>query len=70
MLRSSKKSGMIKAIVSYVITLFNGADVLYSNLKETNIKLNIAGIIIATVSSFLKFIFAHNPNIIYPLVGK
>ncbi|KAK0163284.1 hypothetical protein PV327_006983 [Microctonus hyperodae] len=54
--KNSKKSEMFKAIVSYVITLFNGVDMLYSNLKETNIKLNIAGIIIATESDSLDFL--------------
>lgn len=41
---------MYGKIVSYVITLFNGVDMLYSKLRNTKIQINIAGIIIGTVS--------------------
>ncbi|KAK0078029.1 hypothetical protein PV326_009642, partial [Microctonus aethiopoides] len=42
------ESDLYTTIVSYVITLFNGVDMLYSKLKETKIQINIAGIIIGT----------------------
>ncbi|KAK0073291.1 hypothetical protein PV325_009964, partial [Microctonus aethiopoides] len=44
------------SIISYILTLFNGVDMLYSKLKQTNIKINIAGIIIAAKHNSLSFL--------------
>ncbi|KAK0171426.1 hypothetical protein PV327_011332 [Microctonus hyperodae] len=43
-------------IVSYVITLFNGVDMLYSKLEKTKIQINIAGIIIGTEEMSFEFL--------------
>lgn len=50
--RHGKLKGLdlYSAIVSYVITLFNGIDMMYSKLQHTKIQMNIAGIVIGTVS--------------------
>ncbi|KAK0089117.1 hypothetical protein PV325_009148 [Microctonus aethiopoides] len=46
LMKTASDSEKYTAIVSYVLTLFNGADMLYSKLKHIKIELNIAGIII------------------------
>lgn len=37
-------------VVSYILTLFNIVDMLYSKIEDPIIKFNLAGIIIGTVS--------------------
>ncbi|KAK0072030.1 hypothetical protein PV326_000538, partial [Microctonus aethiopoides] len=49
-------SDLYTTIVSYVITLFNGVDMLYSKLKETKIQINLAGIIIGTNEESFAFL--------------
>ncbi|KAK0086200.1 hypothetical protein PV326_005641 [Microctonus aethiopoides] len=43
-------------IVSYIITLFNGVDMLYSKLRNTKIQINIAGIIIESAKNTFLFL--------------
>ncbi|KAK0072371.1 hypothetical protein PV325_011455, partial [Microctonus aethiopoides] len=50
------ESDLYTTIVSYVITLFNGVDMLYSKLKETKIQINLAGIIIGTDEESFAFL--------------
>ncbi|KAK0174501.1 hypothetical protein PV327_010263 [Microctonus hyperodae] len=50
------ESDRYTTIVSYVITLFNGIDMLYSKLKETKVQINIAGIIIGTKKMSFAFL--------------
>ncbi|KAK0160526.1 hypothetical protein PV328_007928 [Microctonus aethiopoides] len=50
------KSDLYTTIVSYVITLFNGVDMLYSKLKKTKIQINLAGIIIGTNEESFAFL--------------
>ncbi|KAK0169407.1 hypothetical protein PV327_011595, partial [Microctonus hyperodae] len=50
------ESDKYTTIVSYVITLFNGVDMLYSKLKETKVQINIAGIIIGTKKMSFTFL--------------
>ncbi|KAK0174505.1 hypothetical protein PV327_010267 [Microctonus hyperodae] len=52
----TNKSNFYTTIVSEVITLFNGVDMLYSKLKETKIQINIAGIIIGTEKESFAFL--------------
>ncbi|KAK0073691.1 hypothetical protein PV325_009360, partial [Microctonus aethiopoides] len=50
------ESDLYTKIVSYVITLFNGVDMLYSKLKGTKIQINLAGIIIGTEEESFAFL--------------
>ncbi|KAK0072109.1 hypothetical protein PV326_000445, partial [Microctonus aethiopoides] len=50
------ESDLYTTIVSHVITLFNGVDMLYSKLKETKIQINLAGIIIGTKEESFAFL--------------
>lgn len=45
-----KGQDLYDTVVSYVITLFNEVDMLFSKLQKTDIKINIAGIVIGNVS--------------------
>ncbi|KAK0073173.1 hypothetical protein PV325_010172, partial [Microctonus aethiopoides] len=54
--RKLKGLDLYSSIVSYVITLFNGVDMLYSKLKKTKIQINIAGIVIGSAEDTFTFL--------------
>ncbi|KAK0160206.1 hypothetical protein PV328_007634 [Microctonus aethiopoides] len=63
-LKTIQKSDWHAAVVSYVLTLFNGVDMLYSKLQKTNIQINIAGIIIGEQKESFSFLdeCSHDSN--------
>ncbi|KAK0086318.1 hypothetical protein PV325_003367 [Microctonus aethiopoides] len=52
----SKELDLYSTIVSHVITLFNGVDMLYSKLQNTKIQINIAGIVIGSAKNTFTFL--------------
>lgn len=50
MYRKEESNDEYTSIASYLLTLFNSVDMLYSKIDSPKIKFNIAGIIVGPVS--------------------